>query len=230
MRFIIAFLFCFTTFITGNAQGENVELIYVMDPQCSWCYANSGNIEEIQEAVKDSMTIDFKAAGMWLDQEAPQGGASFFQRVTQHVPAMLSKTGARVGTAYYDLASDASYTFSSLEPSAAIVLVKKMAPEKTIEFAKMIERALFDQGKRLDEIATYKKILNELAIDSDSFEQNWMSEDNLKETRSEFEKSKKLVTNFPTLVIRRGTKTEILGVGYFTKEQILPKIDAFLAE
>jgi len=227
LKFIFA-VFLFVLNISANAQSQKAELIYVMDPQCSWCYANSGNIEEIAKALDGKINVDLKAAGMWLGNGAPQGGVAFLSRISQHLPAMISKTGATIGTDYYDLASDASYTFSSLEPAAAIAQVGNTNPEKKIVFAKKVEEALFEKGKRLDKLETFLEILKTLNIDEEVFKNNWMSAENLAKTKADFERAKKLVTNFPTLVLQQGTKSEILGVGYFTKEEILPKIEAAL--
>ncbi len=227
IKFVCA-IFLFALSFIGNAQTKKAELIYVMDPQCSWCYANSGNIEEIEKALNGKLDITLNVAGMWLGDGAPQGGASYFQNVTQHLPSMISKTGAEIGTGYYDLASDPSYTFSSLEPAAAIELVRTMNPEKIIVFAENVEHALFMDGKRLDKLETYLEIIEKLNMDTGMFEKNWMSEDNLSKTKATFARAKTLATNFPTLLLRQGTKTQVLGVGYFTKEEIMPKIDAAL--
>ena len=227
LKCIVAAFF-FALCFSGNAQTEKPELIYVMDPQCSWCYSNSGNIEEIEKALDGKITVDLKVAGMWLSNEAPQGGVAFLNRISQHLPAMISKTGATIGTDYYDIASDASYAFSSLEPAAAIVLVRNMNPDKAFVFAKNVEQALFVDGKRLDKLETYLPILGRLHIDAETFKKGWMSEKNLANTKADFERAKKLVTTFPTLVLQRGTESEILGVGYFTKEEMLPKIEAAL--
>ncbi|WP_031427144.1 DsbA family protein [Flavimarina sp. Hel_I_48] len=227
LKYIVAALFFVLSF-SGNAQTQEARLIYVMDPQCSWCYANTSNIEEIEKVLNGKMDVQLKAAGMWLGNEAPQGGVAFLSRISQHLPAMISRTGASVGTNYYDLASDASYTFSSLEPAAAIEQVGATNPDKKLLFAKMVEEALFKDGKRLDKLETYLGILKTLNIDVELFKKNWMSAENLANTRADFERAKKLVITFPTLVLQKGGKNEILGVGYFTKEEILPKIEAAL--
>ena len=229
IKFILLFFLFALTFM-GNAQTEKSNLIYVMDPQCSWCYSNSGNIEEIEKALDGKISIDLKVAGMWLDNEAPRGGATYFEDITQNFPRLLARTGADIGTAYYDLASDPTYTFSSLEPAAAIVLVRDMNPEKTLIFAKNIERALFLEGKRLDKLETYLEILNKLHIDSQAFRKNWMSADNLSKTRAEFESAKKLASTYPSLLLQQGKKRQIIGKGYFTKEEVVPKIETALEQ
>ncbi len=230
---IIKFAFFITFFalsFTGNAQTEKPKLIYVMDPQCSWCYSNSGNIEHVESSLKGNIDVDLKVAGMWLGDEAPKGGSDYFGSITQHFPGMIAKTGAIIGAAYFDLASDPSYTFSSLEPAAAIILVREMDPKKTVVFAKNVEHALFMEGKHLDKLDTYLPILNKLNIDVQVFKKNWMSADNISKTKADFEIAKTFATTYPSLILQQGTKKQVIGVGYFTKEEIMPKIKAALAK
>ncbi|WP_416445231.1 DsbA family protein [Leeuwenhoekiella sp. A16] len=222
-------LFLFALSFLGNAQTEEPQLIYVMDPQCSWCYSNSGNIEEIENALEGKMDIKLQVGGMWLGDDAPQGGASYFEFVNGHFPGMLGKTGAYVSPAYYDLAADTSYSFSSLEPCAAIVAIDNLYPAKTITFAKGVERALFAEGKRLDKKETYLEVLKMMHLPTADFEKTWLSDENLAETRAEFASSK-IAKTFPSLLLKTGNKVEVLGTGFFTKEQILPKIEAAIAQ
>lgn len=217
-----------TVSLGGNAQTDTAELVYVMDPQCSWCYSNSGNIAEIEQALQGKMSIDLHVAGMWLGDEAPRGGADYYNNIIQHFSGLIAKTGTTIGTAYFDLASDPSYTFSSLEPAAAIILVKEMEPKKTVRFAKNVEHALFMEGKHLDELDTYLDILDKMNIDKEAFKKNWMSEDNLARTKADFQRSKNLATTYPSLLLVKDGKKKVIGVGYFTKEEVMPKLKNFL--
>ncbi|MEH6408177.1 MAG: hypothetical protein V7767_12930 [Leeuwenhoekiella sp.] len=228
IKFILP-VFLFALSFLGNAQTEKAELIYVMDPQCSWCYANSGNIEEIEKALDGKMDIHLKVGGMWIGDEAPQGGQSYFESITNHLPGMLARTGANIGTGYYDLASDPSYTFSSVEPGAAIVLVNEMDPKKTITFAREVESALFKDGKRLDKLETYTAILKKLDISTEDFAKNWLTKENLAKTSATF-KEAKIAKTFPSLILKQGDKIEVLSKGFFTKDEILPKLKTLIAQ
>ena len=201
------------------------KLIYVIDPQCGWCYGNSNNITALQKEFKDTFEFELLVGGMWLDQNAPKGGGNLSQFLLNHAPRMATTTGAHVDSSYYELAKDSSYSFSSLEPSAAIQLIKEIAPDKVFSFAKNVQLALFVEGKRLDEKGTYIEILKTMSINVSTFDSLWMGADNITKTREEFAKAGNVANSFPTLVITKNGKSEILASGYFSKDAMIQNLN-----
>lgn len=133
---------------------------------------------------------------------------------------MEAATVAYLSKAFYELAKDSGYVFSSLEPAAAIVLIKELAPKRTFAFAKAVQRSIFAEGKRLDKIETYEPILRELKIDTEKFEKNWMSESNISKTQKEINTAKQMASGFPTLLFQDESGTHPLTSGYFNKEKM----------
>lgn len=199
-------------------------IIYVMDVQCGWCYGNSDNISKLQERFKDDYTFEIRTGGMWLNDKAPVGGDELSQFLRVNGQKMSSVTGAELSDEFFKLANDSSYVFSSLEPNAAICLVKQLAPEKVFIFVKMIQKELYIGGKRLDKIETYLPVLNELCIDIDAFKIQWLSDNNLSDTQKDFIEAGKYVDSFPTLLRQVGEKIEIIAIGYFIYEDIVARL------
>ena len=204
------------------------KLIYVMDPYCGWCYGNSANINTIYNLFKDKYNIDFVVGGMWLGQNAPKGGKGLAEFIEKDGARVSKKTGASIGKAYYSLTKDRSYTFSSLEPCAAIVLVKELNPEKAFLFAKNIQELLFIEGQKLHELSSYEPLLKALDIEINTFGKNWLSKDNLDKTRAEFKRASLLVNGFPTLVLQDSENETIIASGYFEKEAIIKELNDML--
>ena len=200
-----------------------MKVTYVMDPQCGWCYGNSENITALQEDFEEE--FDLLVGGMWLGQNAPVGGDNLSQFLHKHAPRIATTTGAKVDSSYYKLAKDSTYSFSSLEPSAAIQLVKEIAVDKVFPFAKNVQLALFVEGKKLDDKETYIEILKTMSIDPSAFGSLWMGADNISKTKAEFTYARKLANGFPTLVITQNGKTETLASGYFNKETMVQKLN-----
>jgi len=196
-----------------------------MDPQCGWCYGNSANISALQKEFKEDFNFELLVGGMWLGQNAPVGGDDLSQFLQSHAPRMAATTGAQVDSSYYELAKDNTYPFSSLEPSAAIQLIKEIAPDKVFPFAKKVQLALFVEGKRLDKKKTYFEILKVMSIDTAVFDSLWMGTDNISKTKAEFANASKLANGFPTLVFTTEGKTETLASGYFNKEIMIQKLN-----
>lgn len=191
------------------------KLIYVMDPQCGWCYGNSENIKALQNTFKNKADFEIVVGGMWLNGQAPVGGEGLSQFIQNHAPRMVETTGADVTEGYYNRVKDTTYAFSSLEPSAAIVWVKKHYSDKTVIFSSAVQKALFKDGLRLDDSTVYENILKEMGIETLAFHKDWMSEENLKQTYAEFERASKLANGFPTFILQNNDKQEVLASGYF---------------
>lgn len=206
------------------------KLIYVMDPHCGWCYGNSGNITDLYSEFSDQIDFELMVGGMWVGYNAPNGGSAFERFINNHSPQMEATTGAYVSKVFYELVKDSSYVFSSLEPAAAIVLIKDLAPEHTFAFAKALQRSIFAEGKRLDKIETYQPILRELKIEPEEFEKNWMSESNISKTQKEINSAKQMASGFPTLLFHDESGTHPLASGYFNKEEMVHTISNLLRQ
>lgn len=195
-----------------------------MDPQCGWCYGNSKNMTDIYQQFKEDFEFEVVVGGLWVNSEVPKGGAMMSRFIEGNSPRMEHTTGATVGKAYFELVKDETYTFSSLEPSAAIVAVKTIALDKSLSFAKAIQNVLFIDGQRLDELSSYKSTLDTLSIDVQQFEKEWLSEDNVKKTKAEFKRAKAFTKSFPSLIIQEKIVAKTLVSGYFNKVAIIEQL------
>lgn len=208
-----------------NQSKEAMKLIYVMDPQCGWCYGNSKNISELTEKVKGKLATELLVGGMWIGPQAPKGGENLSNFIEAHSPRMEKTTGAFVSPAFYALTKDASYTFSSMDACAAIVAVKTIAPEKTFPFAGKVQKAQFADAHRYDQLETYTTILKELNIDINAFKALWKTPENLKATQQDFQSAQQLVSGFPGLLLYKDGKYQLLASGYFNLEQVWKNIE-----
>jgi len=204
------------------------KIMYIMDPQCGWCYGNSDNIQEIFKDFADDYHFELKVGGMWTGSDAPSGGQGFNQFIEEHSPRMEQYTGAFVSKDFYELTKDSTYQFSSLEPSLAIHWVKKNYPEQSFRFAHEVQKKLFAEGKRLDQIESYESILDELKIDSAKFKEEWLSDENKASTQQEFLSAQNLANGFPTLLMENDDNVIVLASGYFDLRQMKEKIKSLL--
>ncbi|MCT4665114.1 MAG: DsbA family protein [Flavobacteriales bacterium] len=193
-----------------------MKLTYIMDPQCGWCYGNSSNILKLQEKFGKEIEFEILVGGMWLGQDAPKGGAELSSFLKNHAPRMSQTTGAEVSEAYYQLALDSSYSFSSLEPSAALVLFLELYPNRVFEFSHNIQKALFVLGKRLDQKETYQEILLSMDIDFKEFEKKWMTATNISAAKKIFNQASSKASGFPTVLLNN----QLLVEGYFDYHQV----------
>lgn len=200
------------------------KLIYVMDIQCGWCYGNSKNIQAVYDVYKEKVDFEFINGGMWVGSQAPKGGEQISNYIKSQAPRLTAYTGMPISESFFQLINDETYTLSSLEPSAAVVLVKTLSPDAVVGFAKAVQEVHFTQGKPLDDINTYLPLLNAFSIDQEAFTTGWMSEENLKQTAEEFKYGRGLANGFPTFLIQEGDQVAVLASGYFDLDQMLGKL------
>lgn len=192
-----------------------------MDAHCGWCYGNSQNITELHQLFSNTFEFEIMVGGMWLAQQALFGGPKLSSYIKTHAPTMSKTTGAIVSEKFYELAGNSNYQFSSLEPSAAIKLVKETAPQVSFSFAKKVQEAIFVTGLPLDVLSTYTPILKELNIDSSVFENKWLKDENLEQTYKEFALVKPLANGFPSLILEQNDSKYMLASGYFNLDQMI---------
>lgn len=212
------------TLFPQDKNKMNTKLIYVMDPQCGWCYGNSKNITAIYNEFKDEMEFELLSGGMWVGKNAPQAGEQISSYIVPQIPRLTAYTGMEISNEFKTLISNSDYVLSSLEPSAAIVLFKKMAHEKAVYMSKEVQQALFVDAKPLDELETYLPILEKYNLDKEKFKAAWLEEDNLKETQQEFNRARSLANGFPTLILEVNGKQQVLASGYFELEAMRKRI------
>ena len=202
------------------------KIIYVMDPHCGWCYGNSANLSAIYKKFEEKFDFEIIVGGMWLSENAPNGGENLSNYLEQNIPRLEDTTGVTIGKPFYELMKNENYILSSLEPCAAIKLIKKMAPKKAIDFAKRVQEITFIDGKALDSIDSYIPILQELNISKETFEKEWLSENNLHETKEEFKIAQQLAKGFPTLLLSKNNQKQIVTSGYFNLKEMTNFLDS----
>ncbi len=204
------------------------KLIYVMDPLCGWCYGNSANMLAIKDQFAGQFEFELLMGGMWVPPHTRMGGDDLSKFMEDHAPPMEQTTGATVSKAYYELAKNTNYEFSSLPGSAASVLVKELKPEVVFEFASSVQKRFYQEGMPLDQFNTYQPILINLGIDEKRFEEEWMTEQNLKNAQAEFNTARSLAQGYPTLLIELDGQLGKIASGYFPLDAMQNHLKQFV--
>jgi len=229
-RYLILSLFILFA-LQGMSQSQSTpkqKVIYVMDPHCGWCFGNGENIQALIKEFKDEIEFEILVGGMWVGENAPQGGDDLHQFIQEHGPGLEEATGIKLGDGYHKLTLNPQYLFSSLEPGAAVVLVKQLLPEASFSFAKDLQQALFIDGKRLDQLDTYLPLLEKYGIDANLFASQWLSEENLASSHAEFNRASSMVNGFPTLLIEKNGIPQVLTAGYLELNETIEQLKAAL--
>jgi putative protein-disulfide isomerase len=209
---------------------QKMKLTYIMDPLCGWCYGNSDNIANLREAFKEDYEFELLVGGMLVGDNRPQGGQEMHDFLKGLTPRLEATTGVQISPSFFKLIKDTAYTFSSLEPCAAIVYVKEKAPEHVFSFAKALQTIYYTSGKALSDSGIYSPLLSELGLDINDFKSHWLSEANLAKTRAEFQRAARLTRGFPSLHLEFNGSMHQLASGYFKYDAMAKQLSALTEE
>ena len=189
-------------------------LIYVYDPLCGWCFGFHPVIEKIVTRFDERLNVEVKPGGLAIgDKAQPIGeGYSYIKDSTEQVEDI---TGAEFGRNFKLLAEEGSYLYDSEPSCLAQLAMNRLEPESSLKFAGDMQKALFVEGKSLNEWGTFDELLNNYNIENKSFKKLWSSDELKQELHKEFAWCKKAgATGFPTLLLQIGDEISRMARGY----------------
>lgn len=223
---VLPFFFTAQNHPSSDMKTKKMKITYIMDPLCGWCYGNSTNITKLKDEFKDDYEFELVVGGMLVGNNTPRGGQEMHDFLKGLTPRLEATTGVNISDDFFELIQDTSYTFSSLEPCAAIVYVKEKAPHKVFSFAKKLQTIYYTEGEALSNIEVYQPILEELNLPFEDFRNSWLTETNLQKTIAEFRKASTLTRGFPSLHIQIDGQMNQLASGYFQYKAMAKQLRA----
>lgn len=189
-------------------------LIYAYDPLCGWCYGFHPVIEKISNRFDGRLNIEVKTGGLATGNRVQtiDEGYGYIKKGYKQVE---ETTGVAFGRNFKLLIEEGSYLYDSVPSCRAQVTVNEIAPDKAIKFAGAMQSALFVDGKSLNEIETFVELADRLGIDTGIFTKKFKDDWSLKVAEEHFDWCRsKVVTAFPTLLMKIGDELGIMARGY----------------
>lgn len=189
-------------------------LIYVYDPLCGWCYGFHPVMEKLQKRFDDRININVKVGGLAVGDRA-QTISEGFSYIKDGLQQVEKSTGIEFGRNFKLLVEEGSYMYDSLPPCRAQKTMNKLAPHQALSFAGTLQDALFQDGKNLNEWATYEELINDYDVDPLEFKTRFESDDLKNDLIDEFTWCRNHgASGFPTLLIQIEHEISIMTRGY----------------
>jgi len=202
-------------------------LIYAMDPMCSWCWGFSPVFEEIVRRYHDQVTIQVLLGGL------RPGNTERFDRqrrsyILNHWHAVHERTGQPFNFAFQ---MDPSFTYDTEPPSRGVVVVRKLAPEKTFPFLKSVQEAFYVKNEDVTREGSLADLASAQGVDRAKFLECFLDPAMKQSVWEEFDQVRQLgVNGFPTLLGKNGHDLMTFTYGYQPKEVLVPVIDEWLCQ
>jgi putative protein-disulfide isomerase len=203
-----------------------MNLIYVGDAMCSWCYGFAKPLDELLADPRDAAPLQMalvmgglrpftteaiaparadELAGHW-HRVAEASGQPFAQapNTTLHLPGFIYDT----------------------EPAArATVTVRSLWPQQVWRYFKAVQHAFYAEGRNVTEPGVLADIAEQLELPRAPFAQAFASQAMRDATLADFRQSQAWgVRGFPTLVAEHGDHLHLVGSGFMPIETLRERL------
>lgn len=139
-----------------------MRLAYVFDPYCGWSYGFSLTMEAFAERHPD-IEVETVVGGLFLDENRPRlGDLAYVPAANAHLARL---TGAPFGEGYQATLEDGSLVLDSGLAGAGFAALRAQAPARAVAVAGAVMRAFFEEGRSLNEAATFRGLAARLGLD-----------------------------------------------------------------
>ncbi|MEO6919151.1 MAG: DsbA family protein [Collimonas sp.] len=192
-------------------------LHYIYDPLCGWCYGAAPLLKAAREV--DGLVIVMHGGGMMTGSNRRQVSAQLRNYVMPHDHRIAAMTGQVFGDGYFNgLLLDTTAIFDSEPPITAVLAAEALAG-RGLDMLARIQTAHYVQGLRVSDVAVLHSLALEMGLDAAAFDSEFAALGGAA-TAAHIADSRALLSQvggqgFPTFVLQRGGKTEMLDIGHF---------------
>ncbi|MDK1010224.1 MAG: DsbA family protein [Actinomycetota bacterium] len=206
-----------------NLEAHSLELVYVGDPMCSWCWGFAPVVEKIDGAFDIPMRT--VVGGL-----RPGDKAEPIDRIRPMLEHHWSQVAAASGQPF-DLGGldRTDWMYDTLLPDTAIVTMRSAASGETLRFLSTVQRAFYADRVDVTDIDVYPDLVADFPVNPSEFIEALESPEMHAAAEQDFIEAQWLgVTGFPTLLLRDGATTVPLSLGYTTFERVAERINDFI--
>jgi putative protein-disulfide isomerase len=201
-----------------------MELIYVADPMCSWCYGFAPELSKVKAHFGDSLKMNPLMGGLRaFGKEEIQGMESFLKG---HWDAVKERTGQPF---QYDILKDATFIYDTEPSCRAVVTMRHFDPEKAFGFFKEVQSLFYYENKDVRKGKTYYKAAEQFGVKPSDFQAAFDSDEIKQATLLDFQTSRDLgVNSFPTTVFKYKEKLYLVAKGYSEASQVIQILEEII--
>lgn len=205
-------------------------LIYIADPMCSWCYGFGPELGALLEGLP-GLPLQIVVGGLRAYNTEPMDAG-----LKTTLKGHWKQVAERTGLPFSDTALEHENFIYNTEPACrAVVTARMLAPQATLPVFHAIQRAFYAEGKDvtnydvLVEVASAALTEAGVPTDAASFLSTFKSEPAVIGTYQDFEQVKSWgVRGFPTLVLERDGKLDMVTSGYVAMPTLIELLQALV--
>ena len=193
-----------------------MNLIYVGDPMCSWCYGFAAPLDELladpQGAAPLQLALVMGGLRPFTTEAITPERADELAGHWRHVAQASGQPFAQAPNTALHLPG---FIYDTEPASRATVTVRSLAPKLVWRYFKAVQHAFYAEGRNVTEPGVLADVAEALGIARTDFAKAFASQEMRDATLADFRQSQAWgIRGFPTLVAEHGDRLHLVGSGF----------------
>lgn len=202
---------------------DDVEIIYIGDPMCSWCWGISPALNRLEKAATANGIPYRIVLGGLRPNNSQEWNPEFANFLRHHWEEVNKRSGQPFG---YDLLEAAHFQYNTEPSCRAVVTARTIDPETEGRFFELTQHRFYVQNEDPNKVEFYQSICQELGIDFDRFQELFSSEEMKTATMRDFQLNRSWgVSGYPTVVFRKSDQLIAIARGYAEFEHMWAAVE-----
>jgi putative protein-disulfide isomerase len=197
-----------------------MQLLYVMDPMCSWCWAFSPTIQAIKKQFPE-LTIQYVMGGLAADSDStmPLEQQKTIQSIWHQIEA---KTGTQFN---YDFWTKCTPRRSTWRACRAIIVAEQLQLGSASTMAQAVQQAYYLEAKNPSDSSVLTALATSIGIDATEFSIQLDAENTHQQLKQHMMISQQLdVSGFPALRAVKDQQAIRVSDGYCSSEEVIKRL------
>ena len=203
----------------GTEVGTSkIELIYIGDPMCSWCWGISPSLIKLRDHfAKEGLPYKTLVGGL-----RPGGGDPWNSEMKSFLRHHWDQVNDRSGQPFgYKLFEYENFNYDTEPSCRAVVTARHLLNVSEMELFEEIQRKFYVDSEDPTQVNFYKSICQKFDVDFHKFEKFFNSDETKQETNREFILSRNWgIQSYPAVILRSENKLTYIAQGFSTFEDM----------
>jgi putative protein-disulfide isomerase len=205
-----------------------MNLIYVGDAMCSWCYGFAKPLDALLADPQDAAPLQLALVMGGLRPFTTEPiTAARADELAGHWHRVAEASGQPFTPAPHTAMHQPGFIYDTEPASRATVTVRSLWPQHVWRYFKAVQHAFYAEGRNVTEPGVLADIAEQLGLPRAEFGRAFASQEMRDATLQDFQQSQAWgVRGFPTLVAEHGDHLHLVGSGYMPIETLRAQLAA----
>jgi len=197
-------------------------LYYIHDPMCSWCWAFRPVWNEVQRQLPEATSVIFLLGGLAKDSDVPMPETLRMEIQDHWTTIQRRVAGTRFNFDFWQTCTPRRSTYPACR---AVIAARDQEPAIEDTMIRAIQEAYYLQARNPSDDDVLVALAAEIGLDSARFQWDLHAPEVQSQLMDDILLSRQLgAQGFPSLILKRGDKHQLIRVDYNDVEFILQQI------